>query len=173
VDDWAFVRRDGVGSVFERGANVVDGRLAGFDVEGGSFEYDVGLGGVELAGPGTVVGVGLVPAPAGEEATEVAVVVAPEGTVAGVGPVSAPAGVEATDPSTVSTIAEATTGPIRRRDRSGCVRLEPFCMLIPSCFGSIPFMGVVGVGWLTDGSSGQSGTWGLGTVDISAVDFRR
>src|ERR1700674_2101036 len=52
MDDRAFVGRDGMGSVFERGADVVDGRLSVFDVEGGSFEHDVGLSGLE---PGVVV----------------------------------------------------------------------------------------------------------------------
>jgi hypothetical protein len=33
-----------MGSVIEGGADVVYGRLAGFDVEGGGFEEDVGLG---------------------------------------------------------------------------------------------------------------------------------
>jgi hypothetical protein len=41
-----------VRSMFERGADVVDGRLSGFDVEGGGFEHDVGLSRVE---PGVVV----------------------------------------------------------------------------------------------------------------------
>ncbi len=44
VDDWSFVGGDGVGSVLERGADVIDGGLAGFDVERGGFEEDVGLG---------------------------------------------------------------------------------------------------------------------------------
>jgi hypothetical protein len=44
VDDGAFVGGDGVGSVLEGGADVVDGGLAGFDVEGRGFEEDVGLG---------------------------------------------------------------------------------------------------------------------------------
>ena len=44
VDDGAFVGGDGVGSVVERGADVVDGGLAGVDVEGGGFEDDVGAG---------------------------------------------------------------------------------------------------------------------------------
>ena len=44
VDDGAFVSGDGVGSVFEGGADVVGGGLAGFDVEGRGFEEDVGLG---------------------------------------------------------------------------------------------------------------------------------
>jgi hypothetical protein len=44
VDDGAFVGGDGVGSVVEGGADVVDGGLAGFDVEGCGFEEDVGLG---------------------------------------------------------------------------------------------------------------------------------
>ncbi len=47
VDDWSFVGGDGVGSVLERGADVIDGRLAGFDVEGGGFEEDIGLGGFQ------------------------------------------------------------------------------------------------------------------------------
>ena len=33
VDDWAFVGGDGVGSVFEGGADVIDGGLAVFHVE--------------------------------------------------------------------------------------------------------------------------------------------
>jgi len=41
-----------VGSVFERGADVVDGWLSGFDVEGSGFEHDGGLSRVE---PGVVV----------------------------------------------------------------------------------------------------------------------
>ena len=45
VDDWSFVGGDGVGSVLERGADVVDGGLAVFDVERGGFEEDVGAGG--------------------------------------------------------------------------------------------------------------------------------
>ena len=44
VDDRAFVGGDGVGSLIEGGADVVDGRLAVLDVEGGGFEEDVGLG---------------------------------------------------------------------------------------------------------------------------------
>ena len=48
VDDGSFVGGDGVGSVVEGGADVIDGRLAGLDVEGGGFEEDVGLGGLEL-----------------------------------------------------------------------------------------------------------------------------
>ena len=44
MEDRAFVRGDGVGSVIEGGADVVYGGLAGFDVEGGGFEEDVGLG---------------------------------------------------------------------------------------------------------------------------------
>ena len=47
VDDGAFVGGDGVGSVLEGGADVVDGGLAGFDVEGRGFEEDVGAGGGE------------------------------------------------------------------------------------------------------------------------------
>jgi len=52
MDDGAFVGGDGVGSVFERLANMVDRRLAGFDVEGSGFEDDVGLGGDEPVGVG-------------------------------------------------------------------------------------------------------------------------
>jgi hypothetical protein len=33
--------------VVERGADVIDGGLAGLDVEGSGFEEDVGLGGLE------------------------------------------------------------------------------------------------------------------------------
>jgi len=44
VDDGAFVRGDGVSSVIEGGADVVDGGLAVLDVEGGGFEEDIGLG---------------------------------------------------------------------------------------------------------------------------------
>jgi hypothetical protein len=44
VDDGAFVGGDGVGSVIQGRADVVYGGLAGFDVEGGGFEEDVGLG---------------------------------------------------------------------------------------------------------------------------------
>ena len=47
VDDGAFVGGDGVGSVVERGADVVDGGLAVFHVERGGFEDDVGAGGGE------------------------------------------------------------------------------------------------------------------------------
>ena len=47
MDDGSFVGGDGVGSVLERGADVIDGGLAGFDVERGGFEEDVGLGGFE------------------------------------------------------------------------------------------------------------------------------
>ena len=47
VDDGAFVGGDGVGSVLEGGADVVDGGLAVFHVEGGGFEEDVGVGGGE------------------------------------------------------------------------------------------------------------------------------
>src|ERR1700758_4062437 len=47
MDDRAFVGRDGVGSVFERGADMVDGWLSVFDVERGRFEDDVGTGGVQ------------------------------------------------------------------------------------------------------------------------------
>ena len=44
VDDGAFVGGDGVGSVFEGGADVIDGGLAVFHVERGGFEQDVGAG---------------------------------------------------------------------------------------------------------------------------------
>jgi hypothetical protein len=47
VDDGAFVGGDGVGSVLESGADVVDGRLSGFDVERCGFEENVGAGGGE------------------------------------------------------------------------------------------------------------------------------
>ena len=49
VDDWALVGGDGVGSVSEGGADVVDGGLAGFYIEGRSFEKNVGAGGCEPA----------------------------------------------------------------------------------------------------------------------------
>ena len=44
MDDGAFVGGDGVGSVIEGDADVVDRGLAVLDVEGGGFEEDVGLG---------------------------------------------------------------------------------------------------------------------------------
>lgn len=47
VDDWSFVGGDSVGSVFKRGADVIDRGLAGGDVERSSFEEDVGLGGLQ------------------------------------------------------------------------------------------------------------------------------
>ena len=47
VDDWSFVGGDGVGSVVEGGADVVDGGLAGFDVERRGFEENIGAGGSE------------------------------------------------------------------------------------------------------------------------------
>jgi hypothetical protein len=47
VNDGAFVGGDGVGSVLEGGADVVDGGLAIFHVERCGFEEDVGLGGGE------------------------------------------------------------------------------------------------------------------------------
>ena len=47
VDDWAFVGGDGVGSVLERGADVIDGGLSAFQVERGGFEQNVGVGGGE------------------------------------------------------------------------------------------------------------------------------
>jgi len=57
VDDGALVRGDGVSSVVESGADVVDGGLAILDAEGGGFEENVGLGGGE---PGTNVGIRIV-----------------------------------------------------------------------------------------------------------------
>jgi hypothetical protein len=53
VDDGSFVGGDGVGSMIEGGADVVDGGLAGFYVEGCGFEEDIGAGGGE---PGANVG---------------------------------------------------------------------------------------------------------------------
>jgi hypothetical protein len=47
MDAGAFVGGDGVGSVIECGADVVDGGLAGFDIEGGGFEEDIGAGGLQ------------------------------------------------------------------------------------------------------------------------------
>ena len=44
MDDGAFVRGDGVGSVIEGGADGVDGGLAVLDVERCGFEEDFGLG---------------------------------------------------------------------------------------------------------------------------------
>ena len=44
VDNWAFVGGNGVGSVLECGADVIDGGLASFYVEGGGFEEDIGAG---------------------------------------------------------------------------------------------------------------------------------
>ncbi len=44
MDDWSFVGGDGVGSVLQRGADVVDGGLAVFHVERCGFEEDVGAG---------------------------------------------------------------------------------------------------------------------------------
>ena len=52
VDDGAFVGGDGVGSVLEGGADVVDGGLAVGHVQGCGFEEDIGAGGGE---PGTGV----------------------------------------------------------------------------------------------------------------------
>ena len=52
MDDRAFVGGDGMGSVGERGADVIDGGLAGFYVERCGFEEDVGFGGGE---PGVYV----------------------------------------------------------------------------------------------------------------------
>jgi len=45
VDDRSFVGGDGVGSVVERGADVIDGGLAGFYIERGGFEEDVSASG--------------------------------------------------------------------------------------------------------------------------------
>ena len=45
VNDGAFVGGDGVGSVLQRCTDVIDCGLAGFDVEGGGFEQNVGMGG--------------------------------------------------------------------------------------------------------------------------------
>jgi len=53
VDDCPFVGGDGVGSVLESGADVIDGRVAVLDVERCGFEQDVCFGGVE---PGANVG---------------------------------------------------------------------------------------------------------------------
>ena len=47
MDDGAFVGGDGVGSVLEGGADVVDGGLSVFYVEGCGFEEDVGFRGGE------------------------------------------------------------------------------------------------------------------------------
>jgi hypothetical protein len=47
VDDGAFVGGDGVGSVVEGGADVLDGGLSSLDVEGCGFEKNVGAGGGE------------------------------------------------------------------------------------------------------------------------------
>jgi hypothetical protein len=47
VDDGAFVGGDGVGSVGEGGADVIDGGLAGFQVQRSGFEEKVGAGGGE------------------------------------------------------------------------------------------------------------------------------
>ena len=44
MDNRAFVGGDGVGSVLECGADVIDGGLAGFDIEGCGFEEDIGAG---------------------------------------------------------------------------------------------------------------------------------
>src|SRR6267378_4067810 len=52
MDDWAFVGCYRVGSAFERGADVIDGWLSAFDVEGSSFEHDIRLSRVE---PGVAV----------------------------------------------------------------------------------------------------------------------
>jgi len=41
MNDGAFVRGDGVGSMFEGGADVVDGGLAGFDVERSGLEENI------------------------------------------------------------------------------------------------------------------------------------
>ena len=53
VDDCPFVGGDGVGSVFESGADVIDGGLAVLDIQRGGFEEDVGFGRIE---PGADVG---------------------------------------------------------------------------------------------------------------------
>ena len=45
VDDRSLVRSDGMGAVFERGADVIHGRLAVVDVEGCRFEQNVGFRG--------------------------------------------------------------------------------------------------------------------------------
>jgi hypothetical protein len=47
VDDWSFIGGDGVGSVVEGGADMVDGGLAGFDVERRGFEENIGASGGE------------------------------------------------------------------------------------------------------------------------------
>jgi len=44
VDDWAFIRRDGMGSELERRADVFNRWLAVLNVERGGFEQDIGLG---------------------------------------------------------------------------------------------------------------------------------
>src|SRR6267143_3713097 len=44
MNDGAFIRRDGVRSVVECGAKVVDGRLTILHVEGCRLEEDIGLG---------------------------------------------------------------------------------------------------------------------------------
>lgn len=47
VNDWPFVGRDGVGSVLQRCANVIDARLTAFDIERGRFEEDVSAGSLQ------------------------------------------------------------------------------------------------------------------------------
>ena len=47
VDDRSFIGGDGVGSVLEGGADVIDGGLAVFDIQGRGFEEDVGAGGFQ------------------------------------------------------------------------------------------------------------------------------
>jgi len=47
VDDGSFVSGDGVGSMIERGADVIDRRLSIFYVERRGFEENVGAGGGE------------------------------------------------------------------------------------------------------------------------------
>ena len=44
VDDRTFVGRDGVGSVLEGGADMIDGGPAVLHIERGGFEKDIGLG---------------------------------------------------------------------------------------------------------------------------------
>ena len=47
VDDCPLVRGDGMGSVIESGADVIDGGLAVLDVQRCGFEEDVGFGRIE------------------------------------------------------------------------------------------------------------------------------
>ena len=46
MHDRPLVRADDMGADLQRGANVSDGRLAGFGVQRTGFEHDVGLGGM-------------------------------------------------------------------------------------------------------------------------------